>query len=143
MEQKDRTWSAEELSKVAYWQKHIIWIAMTQLALLFLSAAFISASRSGMGNEGTSAAVGSALLFAGFAVLVFAVIGSYKLASALKRSPAIVYPILMIIHPTVLLIGLFILSHMSTSTLQSNGVKVGIMGADQADIDRLALSAEI
>jgi len=60
----------------------------------------------------------------------------YKLAIAVRSSRAWLYIILAFI-PLIGLIGLLHINGEATRTLQTNGIKVGIMGARMTDFDKI------
>ena len=60
----------------------------------------------------------------------------YKLATAVRSSAAWVYIVLAFI-PFVGLLGLLHINGKATKMLQASGIKVGLMGVNMADFDKI------
>lgn len=113
--QGESEWSRQDILEVAKRQKQILWMILLSLVAMFIP----------------------------FATIVTGLIQIYfifKLAWALRSSAAWVYVILAFI-PLVGLIALLHLNARATKLLQANGIKVGLMGANSSDLERLAADA--
>lgn len=138
MEQRDTGWSAEELSQIAYWQKFIIRLIICQIVVVLLIV-FTPPIMNTISRAATGV-IGIITMSLAIIINILCVYGMYKLASAMRNTSAILY-VLFVLIPMIALIVLLFLSFNATSILQKNGIRVGFMGANQADIDRLALGA--
>ena len=101
--------------EVARRQKHIIWMILISLVAMFIP-------------------------FATIVTGIIQIYFIYKLAAAVRSSAAWVYIILAFI-PLVGLLGLLHINGKATKILQTNGIKVSLMGARMADFDRIQQSA--
>lgn len=111
MTQLNSGWSVDELVDIALWQKRIIWLILLSL-------------------------VASVIPFATLASGVIQVYFTYKLANALRSPIAWLYILLGFI-PLLNLFALLHLNGQATRALQDSGVRVGLIGADLGDIERL------
>jgi hypothetical protein len=108
----NETWTADELCDVAKWQKHIIWMILISLVAMFIPGATI---------------------VTGILQIYFI----YKLAKAVRSSVAWLYIILAFI-PLIGLLALLHINGKASRTLQANGIRVGLMGAKRADLEKLS-----
>jgi hypothetical protein len=108
-----RGFSTSELTEIAKYQKMIIWLILIGMVLPFIHP---------------SLSILSSVIQAIFV---------YNLAVAMRSQPAAIYCFLMFI-PLVGLITLLVLNGNATSILKTNGIAVGLMGANPSDIARLA-----
>lgn len=104
-------WSQSELLEIGTRQKQVIWMILLGL-------------------------LGAVIPFASLVTGAISVFFIYKLAAALRSSVAWLYIVLAFI-PLVGLLALLRLNGKATKALSSAGIKVGLMGAKQADLDRL------
>ena len=116
-----KNYTNQEVLEIAKWQKALLWIILLLLLSYFL-----------LGLKGIGPLIG-------LVIAVVEIIFVYQLAMSLKESAAWLYAILMII-PFVSLIVLLMLSSRATAALRSRGVRVGLMGANGSDLDKLRLS---
>lgn len=105
------TWTAGELLEVAKRQKHIIYAFFLGLVVSFFP-------------YGNVAAGGVLLLFI------------YRLARAIKSRAVWVYIVLAFI-PIAALFALLHIIGRATKILKVNGIRVGVMGANANDLERL------
>lgn len=102
-------WTKPSLLEVAKRQKNIMWMILISLAAIFIPYATLATGL----------------------VQVYFI---FKLAAALRTSAAWVYIVLAFI-PLVGLLALLHINGKATKVLQTNGIKVGLMGARMADFD--------
>lgn len=124
-------WTPDEVIEVGRWQKYLIWLIlfhMVSIILFFMLSVTPQYS-----------AVDVLVLFvmiARIVLIVFSLYCIYKMAVSLKKDTAILYAVAMFIP----LISLLVLAHLSaeaTRILRRNDIKVSVMGADKADLERL------
>ena len=121
MEAKDK-WTNGELMEVARRQKYIILMVI----ILFLLNVLVSS-------------IHLRIPFAGIVLLIVQGYYVYSLAKSLKYSRIGMWLILGLFP----LIGLFVLLRINanaTKILQTNGIKVGLMGAKSSDLEKLKTS---
>lgn len=129
--------SMRALAEIARWHRYVIWMILLQI--IGTMAMYIASAGIQQQHTKPSALVAMAILLTLVLIIVTVVLsiyGVYKLALALSKT-GILYAILMLI-PYVALFTLLYLSSTATHTLQANGIKVGVMGASQAEVDRAA-----
>ena len=135
---QESQWNGQELAEVARWQKWIIWLILCQI-LLVVTLVATAAAVPKPEEAGTAAAAAGALMLlitlVRVVLVVLSIYGVYKMAQALHYSIAWLYAVLMIV-PLVGLICLLVLNSKATNVLTTNGVRVGFMGADAADLER-------
>lgn len=137
-ENPSSTWTRVEIVEIAKWQRYVMWLILAQIAgfLLFVAAAF-----AGPACRAVIDALGLLLLAGLVAVGVLTICSVYKMAKALrKESTAIVYALLALIS-WIGLILLLSLSSQATRVLQENGIRVGLMGGNPDDIERVRSEA--
>jgi hypothetical protein len=107
-------YSTAEIVAVAKKQKAIIWLIPVSLAGFLFPPAWIVMD-------------------------VVQIVFVYQLAKSLKLGDAWAWCIGMII-PVVSLILLLVLNGKATAAIRGKGVKVGLMGADKAQLEKLAVT---
>lgn len=131
----------DELLSVAKWQKYNIWMILIQVLILVLSIGMAISSKTAqrVPNVGdiSSLVTGLSILVARIVIWVLSMYGVYMLAKALRMSGAILYAIAMFL-PLISLLVLLVLNDKATKVLQNSGVRVGLMGADCADLERIS-----
>lgn len=108
-------WTPQEILDVAKRQSQIIYMIVINLVAAFIPFATI---------------------VAGLVQMFFI----FKLAQAVRSSVAWLYIVLAFI-PLLGLVGLLILNQSATRILQTQGIKVGLMGARSSDLERFRKSA--
>ncbi|MGL5095286.1 MAG: hypothetical protein ACRDD1_06840 [Planctomycetia bacterium] len=109
-------WTNAEIVEVAKRQKQILWMILLSIVAIFIP-------------------------FATIVTGIIQVFFIYKLAIAVRSKAAWVYIVLAFI-PLVGLLALLSINGKATKILQSNGLKVGLMGARSADVKRLQAGNE-
>jgi uncharacterized Zn finger protein (UPF0148 family) len=116
--QDKKSFSSRELIEISKNQKNIIWLILIGLVLPYISP---------------------------YLVLISSIIQAvfiYRLAVSIKSKSPGIYCFLMFI-PLIGLIALLIINGEATSILKSNGVNVGLMGAQNSDISKLEQEIQI
>lgn len=124
-------WMPAAVVEVGKWQKYLIWLILFQVISIVLFFA-LGAGAKGIGVD----AIGLLLMVARVVLTAFSLYCVYQMAKSLRKGAAIIYTLGMFLP----FISLLVLAHLSaeaTRILQANGVHVGIMGADQSDLERL------
>jgi len=103
-----------EVVAIAKKQKAIIWLILASLAAFVFPPAWI-------------------------VIAVVQILFVFQLVKALKLSAAWVWCIGMII-PLVSLLLLLVLNGKATTAIKGKGVRVGLMGADKAQLEKLAVT---
>lgn len=108
----------KELCDIANGQKAVIWLIPFSLAAILVP------------------------FFGQIVMGIFSLIFVYKLAVALKSKVAWLWCILMFI-PIISMISLCILNGKATSVLKNAGIKVGLMGANKKQMEKVLQNADI
>jgi hypothetical protein len=111
MNQVTQEWTKADLIDVAKWQKNIMWMILISLVAMFIP-------------------------FATIVTGIIQIYFIYNLARAVRSSAAWIYIILAFI-PLIGLLGLLHINGKATKILQAKGVKVGLMGARMADLEKM------
>lgn len=128
-----QSFSASEIREIAKWQKWILRIVVANI-LIMLGVVMIAAA-SGNPEQGVGVAAGGLIQVTSCALSIVAIFLIFRLARALRQIPWI-YAIAAI-FPCIGLISLLVLNHFATTTLRAHGVKVGLLGANEADLAHL------
>lgn len=131
-------WRADDLREVAKWQKYICWAILAQIAAILLMV-FAAVAANNQQNTTAAAAAdttGLITLIVRIVAVGFSIVCVYNLAKALRISGAILYAVAMFL-PLIGLLAIISLSDKATKLLKEHGIKVGVMGADMSDIDRI------
>lgn len=104
-------YTKQEAYDVGKKQKAILWLILASIGAFFIP-------------------------FAIFVVAIIGVVFVYQLASAQKSSYAWLWALLQIV-PLVSLICLLILNQRATKIVRDKGVKVGLMGANSKELEKL------
>lgn len=126
------TWTPDEVRDVAGRQKYLIWLILLQfVVVLFIFAGAVPLPK--------AAADGLAILIAvsRIVIAVLSIYGVYKMAKSLRKGMPILYAIAMLL-PLIALLALLHLSAEATRILQENSIRVGLMGANTEDVERLS-----
>jgi hypothetical protein len=111
-----KPFTQQELITIAKYQKTIIWLVLLSIAANFMPYATL------------------VMLVTGIIRIYFV----FHLAVATRLSAAWLYMVMMFI-PWLNLLALLHINAEATKILQSNGIKVGLMGANSADLKKLKL----
>ena len=131
------TFTREELVRIARSQSTIITLIL--LNLLFILGLVCSLISLGPGHWSAGVQV-SAVRWVLILLNLIAVVFIYRLAKALRQA-AWVYA-LAVFFPYVGLITLLLINHFATRALRRHGVRVGLMGAVECDLDHIAPGPE-
>jgi len=126
----------EELLQIAKSQKTIIRLILLNLLLILCLVVPVIM----LGPESKSAAL--IILLGRYTMLlvnIIAVVFIYLLAKALHKT-AWVYALAAFL-PCIGLITLLLVNHYATQTLRANGVRVGLLGARQGDLENIPPTA--
>lgn len=135
-------WGIDELIEIARWQRFIIWMVLLQVATVAVTVVTLLGSSPNGAQLGLAYqvfALGSLVLR--IVVVVLSMYGIYKLAAALRNSYPLLCTVAMFI-PLLSLVVLLVLSNNATKLLQMGGIRVGVMGADQSDLERLKIQGD-
>ena len=108
-------WTPEEILEVAKRQKMILWMIVISLATFLFPPAIIVAN-------------------------IIQIYFIFKLAQAIRSPSAWIYIFLSCL-PLVSLIALLYINGKATSILRKNQIKVGFMGADPSDLEKIKAGA--
>lgn len=133
-------WSIDELAEAAKWQKYLIWVILLQLLAAGTMVVTAIGSQS-VGEAGQAAADSTILLLWVLRIVIwaFSIYSVYKMASAVRQQ-GVVYAVLMLV-PLISLFAVLYLNGKVIRILQDNGIRVGLMGANDQDIERLRSQA--
>lgn len=137
-EQNAENWSRSELLEVARGQRRIIRLILFGLALalgygVFMAFAVVSE------RDAQEAAVGARWLSVGFGIVQL--VNVWRLAMALRSSVPWLYCVLGFV-PVVAVFSLLVLNQNATKVLQTNGIRVGFLGANLADFGKLSFGPD-
>ena len=104
-------WTPEEILEVAKRQKMILWMILASLAAFFFPPAMI-------------------------VVNLIQIYFIFKLAQAVRSPSAWIYIVLSCL-PLISLIALLYINGKATKVLKENEIKVGLMGADPSDLEKI------
>jgi|GEM_PF-147166 len=122
------TWSGDDLAEIAKWQKYMIWLVLAQiLAPIFLVMEGAKLSR----LSSALPAYFVMVLCIGF--IVFGVYFAYNLARSVRECAAVLYALLILL-PGINILVLLVLNGTATGILRGNGIRVGLKGANPADL---------
>lgn len=133
----DSEWMPAEVVEVGKWQKYLIWLILFQVISIILFFAVAVGSKGSAASRTATGAMGVFLFVARIVLTVFSIYCVYQNAKCLKKSAPVIYSLGMFLP----FINLLVLAHLSaeaTRVLRENGIHVGVMGADQADMERLS-----
>lgn len=134
----DYQWSIEELTEIAKWQKYIIWVILINIITTVILLTLAAVSGSAHNTAPATAIIGLFLWGFGIALAVFNIFCVYKLATAIHASLPILYALAMCLS-IIGLIVLLVLNDRAINILKMNGIKVGLMGVDYSDIERIRI----
>ena len=127
------TFTREELVRIARSQKAIITLIL--LNLLFIMGLLCSLIALGPGHWSAGVEV-TAVRWILILLNLIAVVVIYRLAKALRQT-AWVYAV-SAFFPCVSLVTLLLINYFATRALRRHGVRVGLMGAVESDLDHIA-----
>ncbi|MGB9587869.1 MAG: hypothetical protein ACPL7O_06765 [Armatimonadota bacterium] len=136
-------WTPGDVVEVARWQKYVIRMVLLILVYDIIVISVYTIIRMFPSYPGAAEVslvpimVGAILQLGGLALCVLSVYGCYKIAKSLWKRAAVCYAAAVLV-PLVGLIVLLGLSAEATGVLRSNGIRVGLMGANREDVERLA-----
>ena len=119
-----------DIIAIAKWQKNLLWLIVISLLLGFIMGFMMAL------NKFTVLETPIGILFCILGVFQFVVI--YQLCTALK-SNAIVWMLLYLLLcwiPILGLIILFLLIRRASNAMKTKGIRIGIMGVNQGDLDK-------
>ncbi|MCE5200038.1 MAG: hypothetical protein ABFD54_17050 [Armatimonadota bacterium] len=129
-------WTPDEVRDVARYQKYLIWLIFFQIISIFLLIATGVGSKASPASKVLATFIPLAIMAARIALSVLSIYGVYKMAKALRNGMALVYAVAMLL-PLIGLLALLHINSLATNVLQSNGVRVGVFGADEDDLQFL------
>jgi hypothetical protein len=132
------TATRDEVLAVASAQKLVLWTLLTSILIGVASQAISIGLQQQQLDRQAMLVVGLAIMAVGFGLIVIQIIAVVRLCLALHEGWATIIYVILQFVPCLSLIMLLFLNGRATAFLKNNGVRVGLMGASRADLDRFA-----
>ncbi|MHB0999914.1 MAG: hypothetical protein ACYC27_11775 [Armatimonadota bacterium] len=131
-------WNSVDLIELARWQRYVLWLLLLQVVLI-IGYILIPLSSYFEMNKAIYLVIDKFAIVSPILSVVTILLSAfciYKLANALRKSLPVIYGILMITFFFNLVI-LWIVIGESTDILKKNGIRVGLMGANSVDLEKV------
>lgn len=128
--------SRQEVLAVASAQKLVLWTLVTAIVLNIASQAISLGLKQQPVEPQLLILFGFGLMVMGIAIIIVQIYSVIKLCLALHEGWATIIDVLVQFIPCANLILILFLNGRATAFLKKNGVRVGLMGASRAELDR-------